>query len=194
VTERKVTGDLVVETKTAYAGWAKFLVLTLQLPDGSRVKREVEDHGDAVCILPYHPERKTAVMVRQLRAPVLYAAKMDETIEAIAGGIEQEEDAATCVRREAMEEAQLTVGSLEHLFTAWTMPGVSTERMHFYLGIYSGGVRGEVRGGAAGEDESTIAFEVGLTELARMADGGELNDVKALLLVQTLRLRRPELF
>jgi hypothetical protein len=34
----------------------------------------------------------------------------------------------------------------------------------------------------------------GLNELARLVDTGGLADVKTLVLVQTLRLRRPELF
>jgi len=33
-----------------------------------------------------------------------------------------------------------------------------------------------------------------LNELARLADSGKLADIKTLVLVQTLRLRRPELF
>jgi hypothetical protein len=33
-----------------------------------------------------------------------------------------------------------------------------------------------------------------LGELAAMADAGTLNDMKTLALVQTLRLRKPELF
>jgi hypothetical protein len=35
---------------------------------------------------------------------------------------------------------------------------------------------------------------LGLNELARLADTGKLVDIKTLVLVQTLRLRRPELF
>lgn len=191
--EDKASDYRIVDTQTAHSGWSRFLILTVELPDGRKVRREVEDHGEAVCILPYHPKRQTAVLVRQMRAPVLFAGRQDETLEAIAGGIE-DEAATECARREAMEEAHLKLDSLEHAFTAWTMPGISTERLHFYLAVYSGEARVEIRGGAAGEDESTIAVEIGLAELARMADGNELPDVKTLLLVQTLRLRQPDLF
>ncbi len=131
-------------------------------------------------------------MVRQSRVPVLYAAKQQHTLEAIAGGIE-DKDAATCVHREAMEEALLKLDSLEHLFTAWTMPGLSTELMHFYLAVYSGEARPDTSGGVD-EDEDTVAVEIGLADLARMADGNALPDAKTLVLLQTLRLRRPDLF
>jgi len=183
----------IVDTQTAYQGWSTLLVATIELPDGRRIRREIEVHGSAICVLPYHPSRKTAVLVRQLRAPVLLAAKQPETLEAIAGIIEDDGPLA-CVHREVMEEAILKLDAVEHLFTAWTMPGISSEHMHFYLAPYSGAARPETRGGVPGEDESTIAVEFPLGELARMADANELTDVKTLLLLQTLRLRRPELF
>ena len=182
----------ILSTHEAYAGWTKLLVATIRMPDGRVMRREIEDHGEAICVLPYHPIRKTAVLVRQPRVPVLYAAQRPQTLEAIAGVIE-DKDAATCVHREAMEEALLKLDSLEHVFTAWTMPGLSTELMHFYLASYSGEARGEMRGGAD-EDEDTVAVEIALGALSRMADDDALPDAKTLLLLQTLRLRRPDLF
>jgi nudix-type nucleoside diphosphatase (YffH/AdpP family) len=182
----------IIDTQTVYEGWTELHVATIRLPDGHTIKREIEDHGEAICVLPYHPVRKTAVLVRQPRVPVLFAAKQQETLEAIAGVIE-EKDPIACARRETMEEAQLKLDSIEHLFTAWTMPGISTERMHFYVATYSGPARPEIHGGAD-EDESTIAVEMALADLARMADANELPDTKTLVVLQTLRLRKPELF
>ncbi len=183
----------ILRTRTAHAGWARFLIATVRLPDGRMIEREIEDHGEAVCVLPYNPVRKTAILVRQLRVPVLFADNGEETLEAVAGIIEHE-DAVACARRETREEANLELDSLEHIFTAWTMPGLSTERMHFYVAAYSSEAKSEVRGGIASEHEDTIAVEIGLAALARMADGNELKDVKTLLLLQTLRLRQPRLF
>jgi nudix-type nucleoside diphosphatase (YffH/AdpP family) len=193
MTTDKIAEAEIVHTRTAYAGWAKLVVATIRLPDGQTIERDIEDHGEAASILAYNPIRKTAVLVRQLRASVLYASKQQETLEVIAGIIE-DTDALACVRREAMEEARLKLDSVEHIFTAWSMPGLSAERMHLHLGVYSGQVRPETKGGLAGEGESTIAVEIGLAELAQMADRNEIEDVKTLLLLQTLRLRKPELF
>jgi nudix-type nucleoside diphosphatase (YffH/AdpP family) len=182
----------IVETRTVHAGWTKLLIATVQLPDGHSFKREIEDHGEAICVLPYHPGRKTAVLVRQPRIPLLYKARLELSLEAVAGVIE-EKDPDVTVHREVMEEAKLKLDSIEHVFTAWTMPGISTERMHFYLAEYSGAARPETEGGAD-EDEDTVAIEFSLAELARMADVNELPDSKTLVLLQTLRLRRPDLF
>ena len=183
----------LVDTREVYGGWSKMLVATIRLPDGRTIKREIEDHGEAVCVLPYHPVRKTAVLVRQWRVPVLYAlGKQQQLLEAVAGVIE-DVDAAACAHREVMEEALLKLDSLEPLFTAFTMPGLSTEHMHFFLATYSGAARPDTRGGVD-EDEYTVAVEIGLAELARMADENRLPDTKTLVLLQTLRLRRPDLF
>jgi nudix-type nucleoside diphosphatase (YffH/AdpP family) len=183
----------IIHVQTEYESWAKFLVATIRLPDGRIINREIEDHGTAVCVLPYNTRRKTAVLVRQFRAPVFFATDQQEMLEAIAGIVE-ENSAVECARREAMEEARLKLDSLEYIFTGWTMPGLSTERMHFYLAIYSGESRTEIRGGIPNEHEDILAVEIGLRELATMADRNQLIDVKTLLLLQTLRLRRPELF
>ena len=181
----------ITQIETVHCGWAKYLIATVRLADGRTFRREIEHHGSAACVLPYHPERRTAVLVRQSRVPVFYAAGEPHTLEAIAG-IVDEADPAETARREAREEAGLELGALEPLGQGWTMPGVSTERMHLYLVTY----RDRAREGLGGvdEDEDITAVELELNELARLADSGKLVDIKTLVLLQTLRLRRPELF
>lgn len=181
------------DVKTIHSGWAKFILATIRLPNGEIIRREIEDHGAAVAVLPYDPQRKTAVLVRQFRAPVYLAADRQETLEAIAGSIEGH-DPYSCARREAIEEAGLQLDNLEYLFTGWTMPGVSTERMHFFLAPYHEGSRIGSGGGLDSEHEFITVVELTLTELADMAKDCRLDDVKALVLLQTLRLRRPDLF
>jgi hypothetical protein len=74
------------------------------------------------------------------------------------------------------------------------MPGISTERMHLFLAPYAEGDRVAAGGGVADENEAIEVAEMPLAVLARRADEGGLGDLKTLLLVQTLRLRRPDLF
>ena len=125
----------LVRTETGYEGWGRYLIATIRQPDGSVIRREVEDHGTAAAVLPYNGERRTAILVRQFRAPVFVAERHDEMLEAIAGTME-DPDAETCARREAMEEAGLRLGPLEHVVTGWAMPGISTERAALYLAPY----------------------------------------------------------
>jgi nudix-type nucleoside diphosphatase (YffH/AdpP family) len=153
----------------------------------------VEDHGAAVCVLPYDPERRVALLVRQFRAAVFHASGEAEVLEAPAGMLD-EDDPAACARREALEEVGLTLASLEPAGATWTMPGISTEYMHLYLAPYRPRDRTGQGGGVAGEHENITITEIKLAELAAMADRGDLNDLKTFALVQTLRLRRPDLF
>jgi len=183
----------IIATDTLHSGRSKFFIVSVRRPDGQTMRREIEDHGQAVCVLPYDPQRRTAILVRQFRAPVFLAVKQDELVEAIAGIVESA-DPQQCGRREAWEEAGLGLGTLEHVGSVWTMPGVSTERMHLYLAVCRESDRTGPGGGLAGEHEHTIPLELDLRELAARADAGRLDDMKTMLLVQTLRLRRPELF
>jgi nudix-type nucleoside diphosphatase (YffH/AdpP family) len=184
----------ITNIDTAFTGRrSKLLVLNVELPDGQTMRREIEDHGPAVAVLPYDPDRRTAILVRQFRAPVFLVSGDEALVEAIAGIVESD-DPAACGRREASEEAGLELKALDHVGSVWTMPGVSTERMHLYLATYSEADRVGKGGGLADEHENTDVVEIALAELAGAVDAGRLDDMKTALLVQTLRLRRPELF
>jgi nudix-type nucleoside diphosphatase (YffH/AdpP family) len=183
----------IIRTDTVYEGFSRLLIATIELPDGETIRREIEDHGRAVCVLPYDPARRTAILVRQFRAPVAFVDGRPHLLEAVAGSVEDEAPDA-CAYREALEEAGLQLHALEHVGTAWSMPGVSTELMDLYLAPYSEADRIGVGGGVADEHEGITVVELPLAELAAMADAGQIMDMKTFAVVQTLRLRRPELF
>ena len=182
----------IVATDAKYRGWSTFLIATIRLPDGSTITRGIEDHGNAVSVLPYDPVRRTAILVRQLRVPALYAAKRPDFLEAVAGRVDDGEDPESSARRETHEEAGLQLRALDRVATAWAMPGVSTEQTDLFLGEYSEADRVAAGGGIEGENIEVL--EIPLSKLAAMADSRDLQDMKTLLLLQTLRLRRPELF
>jgi nudix-type nucleoside diphosphatase (YffH/AdpP family) len=125
---------------------------------------------------------------------VLYAGEDEYLFEAPAGMIDAEETPEAAIRREALEEAGLRLGDLEPIATVWPSPGVSAERSSLFLARYGAGDRVGAGGGLAGEHEAISVLEAPLAQLAAMADGGRLTDLKTLALVLALRLRRPELF
>ena len=174
-------------------GWTKLGVAVIRLTSGQNIRREIEDHGRAVAVLPFDAERRCAILVRQLRAPMLKAAGEASSLEAPAG-ILDEADPADCARREAMEECGLRLGALEHVACCWTMPGISTERMDLFLAPYSADDRVGDGGGLAQEHEEIEVIEIALSELARMIDAGGLTDMKTLTLALSLRARHPDLF
>ena len=173
--------------------WARMFVATIRLPDGGTTLRDIEDHGQGVVVLPYDPERRVALLVRQFRGAPFHAAGETETLEAPAGRLDGG-DPETCARRETMEEAGLRLRGLEPVLAAWTMPSLSTERVHLFFAPYRAADRVAAGGGLAAEHEGITVVEVPLARLAAMADDGTLAELKLFALVQTLRLRRPELF
>lgn len=183
----------LVSLDALYKGWANFSLAAIRLPDGKIIKREIEDHGAAVAVLPYDPERNTVVLVEQLRGPALVALGQETTLEAIAGCLEHD-DTETEARREAMEEAGLRLRVLERVASCWTMPGVSTERLTLYLAAYSSADRVDDGGGLAHEDENIRVVEMSASDLATLIANGELVDLKTMALAQALMLRRPDLF
>jgi nudix-type nucleoside diphosphatase (YffH/AdpP family) len=184
----------VVKLEQTHKRWATMSIAAIRMPDGQIVLRDVEDHGCAAAVLPYDPLRKTALLVEQMRAPQLVAVGATHSLEAIAGLVEGEDDFAATAEREALEEAGLRLGALEHVATAWSMPGISTERMALYLAEYRPEDRIGDGGGVADESEDVRVVEMRLTELAAMMAAEAIVDMKTLVLVQALRLRRPELF
>ncbi len=188
-------GAAVVATRELYRkGRRRYVLATMRTAEGRELERSVDDHGDAVAVLPYDPARRTAILTRQDRAPPLLAGVAAPVLEALAGMIDAGEDAETAARREAEEETGLLLAALEPVATAWASPGVSTERVSLFLAAYGASDRRGAGGGLAAEDEHIEVVELPLAELAARADRGELDDLKTLALVQTLRLRRPELF
>ena len=181
-------------TRLAHDGWLKLRVATLSGDDGVAFTREIEDHGPAVAVLPYDPERRVALLVMLPRAPVLLMGGSPDLLEAPAGVREDGEDPAGCARREAREEVGVVLGALEEAGHVWSMCGVSTERMHLFLAAFTAADRTGQGGGLAEEHENITVVEVPLAEMRGMADRNALDDMKTLCLVQTLRLRRPELF
>lgn len=179
--------------RAAYEGWCRLLVATIRTSDGQTIKREIEDHGDAVAVLPYDGDRRVAMLVRQFRPPVFHAAGQAETLE-VPAGLLDDDDPETCARREAFEEVGLRLSTLEPVMASWSMPGVSCERIHLFLAPYSAADRTGAGGGLEGEHENITPTEIVLNELATSADSGGLSDMKTFALVQTLRLRHPHLF
>jgi nudix-type nucleoside diphosphatase (YffH/AdpP family) len=179
--------------RVIHRGWNTFGIATMTLPDGSTVPRALEDHGKAACVLPYDPERRVALLVRQARVGPAFWGEPADLDEAPAGGLDGGEPEATAIR-EAMEEAGVRLRQLVRVHHGYSMPSVSSERLWLYLAPYGQADRVASGGGLHAEGEQVLPVEVPLAELADAARSGRLPDLKTLVLVQALMLRHPELF
>jgi len=173
-------------------GWINVSRVSMKMPDGALVERHVEDHGPGVAVLPYDGKRRTALLISQPRAAVMLGGDTS-ILEVIAGRLDAA-DPATRICAEAMEEAGVKLSSLEHVVCLWTMPSISTERLDLFLAPYTIADQIGQGGGCDDEHENIMVHELPLARLAQDADNGRLLDAKTLILVQALRLRKPDLF
>jgi hypothetical protein len=74
------------------------------------------------------------------------------------------------------------------------MPALSTERAHLFLAPYRAADRVAAGGGLASEHEGISVPRCRSPNSPPWRTGGTLTELKLFALVQTLRLRRPELF
>jgi nudix-type nucleoside diphosphatase (YffH/AdpP family) len=182
----------IVDIRTVHSGWGTFSIATVETSAGTYT-REIEDHGAAAAALPYNPEQRKVMLVRQVRAPILLSENLQDCLETPAGRLDSDAP-EVCARREVLEECGLRLHQLEPVARAWSMPGISTEALHLYLAPYSDGDRIADGGGLADENEHLEVLEIACSELAAMMEAGELRDLKTLALAQALRLRHPHLF
>ncbi len=100
------------------------------------VKRAVFLGGDAAIVLPYDPVRDRVLLVEQFRMGPLGRGDPDLwQLEPIAGRLDAGETPEETARREAVEEAGLTLGRIEAVAECYPSPGSSSEFFYIYVGL-----------------------------------------------------------
>ena len=183
--------DFIQSTERLYEGWLNVLLATAWL-SGQITKRPLIEHPSGSAVLAFDPERRVAFTQKQTRLPVLHLG-IPPLTEAVAG-VAEDESAAETARRECREEIGVELRAMEAVGSVWMTPSTSTERVDLFLGEYGPGDRVGEGGGAEGELEDLAIREVPLAALWSAAERGDLTDAKLFMLLQALRLRRPELF
>lgn len=157
------------------------------------ITRAVLTSGDAVTVIPYDADRDEVLLIEQFRAPMF--ARGDAcpwAIEAIAGRIDKELSAEAAARREAEEEAGLTLGVLELVAAYYSSPGIAAEHLTSFIGQADLSASGGVFG-VAGEDEDIRAFTVPLETAMHAVASGEINNGPAILSLLWLDANRARL-
>ncbi|MEO0426978.1 MAG: NUDIX domain-containing protein [Pseudomonadota bacterium] len=150
--------------------------------------------GDAVTVLPYDAVADRVLMIEQFRPAV--AARRDPNawcIEVPAGRIDTDEDAETALRREAEEEAGLTLGRLEKLPGYYPTPGLASEHLGAWIGEAT--IPKAIDGikGAPGEGEDIRPIVLGFDAAMEALKEGAVNTGPAQILLLWLALERPRL-
>jgi ADP-ribose pyrophosphatase len=153
------------------------------------ITRILFDRGDSAAVLPYDPDTLEVLLIRQFRYPAYVHGGPGWLWEIIAGA-QHEDDPEAVARREAQEEAGLTLGPLEHVTTVYPSPGACSERVHIYLAPLPGALPAEGYGGLVEEEEDILLRVFTFDEALAMAARGEIVDAKTVIALQYLALRR----
>ncbi len=167
-------------------------VFDYQRRDGSwqRQSRETYDRGNGATILLYNRERKTVILTRQFRFPAFVNGTPDGMlIEACAGLLDQD-DAATCIRRETEEETGYRITEVRKVLEAYMSPGSVTERIYFFVGEYQPKDKVSAGGGDATEGEDIETLEITLDQAMEMVETGQICDGKTILLLMHAKIHR----
>ncbi|NJS37931.1 MAG: NUDIX domain-containing protein, partial [Rhodobacteraceae bacterium] len=185
--------------RQAHAGFFGLEVLTLSHRrfDGAMspsLQREVFVAGDAVTVLPYDPVRDRVLLVEQMRiGPLVRGDPLPWQLEAIAGRIDPGETPEAAARREAVEEAGLTLGALEKVAEYYPTPGAVTEYLYSYIGLCDlpDGVAGIF--GAEAEAEDIRGHLLAFGDLMDAVARGEITNAPLLLTALWLQRERARL-
>ena len=165
-----------ISSRRVYTGRVISLdVDRVRFPDGSEGELEMVRHPGASAIVPFLSdpagEDPQILMIRQYR----YAAE-GYLYEIPAGRLDDGEDPAECAARELREETGCTAERIERLFTMYTTPGFTDEKIHLFMAI------GLTRGETAHEaDEFVEAVPMTLSHALELIERGEIQDAKTAL-------------
>jgi ADP-ribose pyrophosphatase len=143
---------------------------TIEVSDGTNVRREVIEHPGAVVLVPVDADGRI-LWIRQYR----YAVDR-ELLELPAGTLERGEDPDSCARRELAEETGFEPGRIEKLGEFFTAPGFCTEFMHAYAAT---SLR-QASEQHADEDEEIEVEPLTVDETLSRIQAGDVVDAKSL--------------
>ncbi|OEC34315.1 ADP-ribose pyrophosphatase [Pseudomonas sp. 21C1] len=158
---------------------------------GPVLSRELFMRHDAVCVLPYDPQRDEVVLIEQFRVGAMEKGAHPWLLELVAGLIDTDEVPEAVAHREAREEADLELTSLWPITQYFPSPGGSDEHVYLYLGRCSSLGAGGVHGLA--EEGEDIRVHVWPFEDALQAvKDGRINNAASIIALQWLALNRAE--
>lgn len=163
-------------TRRAYSGRVIDLdVDRVRFPDGSEGELEMVRHPGASAVVPFLSDPAGAdpqiMLLRQYR----YAAE-GYLYEVPAGRLNTGEDPAACAHRELAEETGCRAERMDHLFTMYTTPGFTDEKIHLYMAV------GLTQGAHHRDTDEFIELKpMPMSTALAMIEHGEIQDAKTAL-------------
>jgi ADP-ribose pyrophosphatase len=147
----------------------------VRFPNSSVGELEMIRHPGAAAVVPFLSDPQgddpQILLLKQYR----YAAE-EFLYEIPAGRLDPGEEPLTCARRELMEETGCEAERIEHVYTFYTTPGFTDERIHAFMAV------GLTRGESRHESDEFITVEtLTLSDALGLIEKGEIKDAKTAL-------------
>ncbi|HEY4651029.1 MAG TPA: NUDIX hydrolase [Pontibacter sp.] len=170
----------VKDRKKVYDGYFKMYELTVE-QNGATFTREQFDRGTAVAALVHDTEKDSYILTKQYRI-----GSESELVEIVAGMVDAGEDPKESIKREIEEEIGYHVDQLEHLYTFYSSPGGTTEKVLLYFAEVSR--QHSNGGGKADEHEMIEIVELTADELLQL----KTPDAKTIIAQLWLQVRQKQ--
>jgi ADP-ribose pyrophosphatase len=149
----------------------------VRFPDGSAGELEMIRHPGASAVLPFLTDPRgddpQILLIKQYR----YAAER-YLYEVPAGRLDPGESPIDCARRELLEETGCRAASVEPLYSFYTTPGFTDERIHSFVAT------GIEQGEAVREADEFLTVEtMTLTHALELIRTGAIQDAKTALTI-----------
>ncbi len=189
--------DFSIEGKeTLYDGFFQMYKLKLRhktfAGEEITIQRELFYRDDAVCALLYDAKLQQVVLVEQFRVGALDDPNGPWLLELVAGIVEQGEGPEDVARREAIEEADVTLGEIVPITRFAPSTGATRE----YIDLLCAQVDASGAEGIHGlpdEGEDIKVHTLDVTEAFALVAEGKINNAPAIIALQWLQLNKAEL-
>jgi ADP-ribose pyrophosphatase len=190
----------ILEVQTLYQGFLELrrYRLRFRLFAGGYsgiITRELMLRRPCVALLPYDPKRDQVLLIEQFRVGAIHGEATSPTpwlLEVVAGIIDAGEMPEAAIRREALEEAGLTIHELIPIQDYWVSPGASTEKMTLFCGLTDLSQPGGIFG-ALHEHEDIKTHVLSAREAFDLTVRGQIKNAPSLIALQWLELQHDRL-
>lgn len=160
-----------------YDGYFKIYEVTVE-QEGNTFTREQFDRGSAVAAIVYDTKQQQYILTKQHRI-----GAESELVEVVAGMIDKGEEPEQSIVREIKEEIGYHVDKVEHLYSFFSSPGGTTEKVDLYYVEVS--EQEHAGGGNAEEHEKIDLVKLSKEELLQLTTP----DAKTIIAQQWVKLQ-----
>ncbi|WP_318484810.1 ADP-ribose diphosphatase [Photobacterium leiognathi] len=152
------------------------------------ISREMFERGHAAALLPYDPITDEVVLIEQFRIGAMAGGCEPWQLEIVAGMIDhQDESAEDVVKREAVEEAGLTVAELEKVTRYLSSSGGCSEMLDIFVGTVDSTQAGGIHG-LEEESEDIRVHVVSREQAYEWVESGKIENAASIIALQWLQL------